>query len=348
MTAIVNPDPQPADRHPETTSASRLPTNSDSTLGYPVLPVHELPLQAEKRRWLVDSLWMGSSVGLIGGEPKTYKTFLAMDLCVSVASGMPCLRTYPVPDPGPVLLYAAEDALHIVRSRIEGICAAAGCSAQKLDLKVITAATVRLDQPADRDRLRHTVERLRPRLLVLDPFVRLHNIDENNSGEVAPLLAYLRELQRIYDLAVVVVHHAKKGGGNARPGQALRGTSEFHAWGDSNLYMRRGNQQDLTLTIEHRASRAPEPFDLELAQSGDGLALRPRVVSVPTGPQKSPLDERITQALESAGRPMSASELRELCASRNETVLKRLALMTKAGRLLYDGRDGYRLANLPT
>jgi len=34
------------------------------------------------------------------------------------------------------------------------------------------------------------VARLQPRLLILDPFVRLHRIDENASGEVAPLLAY--------------------------------------------------------------------------------------------------------------------------------------------------------------
>ena len=63
-----------------------------------------------------------------------------------------------------------------------------------------------------------------PRLLILDPFVRLHRIDENASGEVAPLLAYLRELQRRHGLAVLVVHHAK-GAGRARAGQALRGSS---------------------------------------------------------------------------------------------------------------------------
>jgi hypothetical protein len=39
-------------------------------------------------------------------------------------------------------------------------------------------------------------------LLILDPFVRLHRIDENASGEVAPLLAYLRELQRRLAAAV--------------------------------------------------------------------------------------------------------------------------------------------------
>jgi hypothetical protein len=48
------------------------------------------------------------------------------------------------------LLYAAEDALHIV-------------SLQELDVQVIT--TVRLDLPADRARLEHTVEQLKPRLV---------------------------------------------------------------------------------------------------------------------------------------------------------------------------------------
>jgi len=35
---------------------------------------------------------------------------------------------------------------------------------------------------------------LRPRLLLLDPLVRLHSLDENHAGEVAGLLAYFRSL----------------------------------------------------------------------------------------------------------------------------------------------------------
>jgi RecA-family ATPase len=132
---------------------------------------------------------------------------------------------------------------------------------------VITAATVRLDQAADRTRLEHNIAQLKPRLLVLDPFVRLHRIDENASGEVAPLLAYLRTLQRQHHLAVLVVHHARKSAGRVRAGQALRGSSEFHAWGDSNLYLRRSGGE-LTLTVEHRAAPSPPTIVLELAQRG--------------------------------------------------------------------------------
>ena len=210
--------------------------------------------------------------------------------------GHACLRRFPVPRPGRVLLFAAEDALHVVRRRLEGICAAAGIELAELDVQVITAPTVRLDLDADCASLDETVAKLRPRLLVLDPFVRLHRIDENASGEVAPILAYLRELQRRHGVAVALVHHAKKGGGRARAGQALRGSSEFHAWGDSNLYLRR-HGDDLTLTVEHRAAPSVPEIALELAQRGDALALH--VVERRADPEPLPIsvDERITRAL---------------------------------------------------
>jgi len=310
----------------------------------PVQPAHQLPVRSEAQRWLVTGLWLEEAVGVLGGEPKVCKSFLALDLAVSVASGTACLRHFPVPTAGRVLLYAAEDALHIVRCRLEGICAAAQSSFENLDLQVITAPTVRLDLAPDRARLERTVEALKPRLLVLDPFVRLHRIDENASGEVAPLLAYLRELQRRHHLAVLVVHHAKKGGARIRAGQALRGSSEFHAWGDSNLYLRRMENQ-LTLTVEHRAAPSMPPVDLELAQRGESLALEIRASAQSTPETLSPrsVDERIINALRDAEHPLCASELRNLCAVRKSTFYARLEGLTSAGRLLRSP-EGYRLA----
>ena len=79
-------------------------------------------------------------------------------------------------------------ALHIVRRRLDGI--AAGVALADLDIQVITSAVLHLDLEADRRNLADTVARLQPRLLILDPFVLLHRINENASGEVAPLLAY--------------------------------------------------------------------------------------------------------------------------------------------------------------
>jgi AAA domain len=147
---------------------------------------------------------------------------------------------------------------------------------------------------------------LQPRLLILDPFVRLHRIDENASAEVAPLLAYLRELQRRYALAVLVVHHAKKGAGNVRAGQALRGSSEFHAWGDSNLYLRRDGDT-LTLTVEHRAAPAPQPMKIELVEAGEALALQLVERSETAAPVPSSLDEPLPLSPSPSCAPNAAS-----------------------------------------
>ena len=59
---------------------------------------------------------------------------------------------------------------------------------------MITAPVLRLDRGPDRARLSETAKRLRTRLFLLDPLVRLHGIDENNAGEGAEFLAYLRSL----------------------------------------------------------------------------------------------------------------------------------------------------------
>lgn len=193
--------------------------------GLPVLRASELPVCAPDHRWLIEDLWADEAVGIVGGEPKCGKSFLALDMVVAVAAGVPCLRRFRPTRSGPVLLYAAEDALHLVRTRLDGICEAAGVRLVDVPIHVITAPSLRLDLPADRAQLQATVAALRPILLVLDPFVRLHRIDENASSEVAPLLAYLRDLQRRLALAVVVVHHARKGGHALRAGQALRGSS---------------------------------------------------------------------------------------------------------------------------
>jgi hypothetical protein len=295
---------------------------------------HRLAARPDERKWLVEGLWAEEAVGIVGGEPKCCKSFLALDLAVAVASGAPCLRRYPVLRPGRVLLFAAEDALHIVRRRLEGICCAAGVELTSLDVQVITAPVLRLDHREDRERLAETVAALRPRLLVLDPFVRLHRIDENVSGEVAPLLAYLRELQRRHQLAVVLVHHARKGAARARAGQALRGSSEFHAWGDSNLYLRRLGDQ-LSLTVEQRAAASIAGIPLALDTEGDALALR--VIdrqADPKVPTASPTAaERVEQALVERTAPLTVAELRRSCRIRTATLCQILADLVAQGRV---------------
>jgi len=283
--------------------------------------------------WLVEDLWSAEAVGIIGGEPKTCKSFLALDLAVAVASGTPCLRRFPVPQRGPALLFAAEDDVHVVRSRLQGIAAAAGADFEDLDIHIITVPALRLDRREDRLALAATVALLLPKLLVLDPFVRLHGIDENVAGEVAPILAYLRTLQRAHHTAVALVHHARKGAAHERGGQALRGSSEFHAWGDTNLLLRRMGKQ-LQLSVEHRAAPGRDWFPVVLKDRPPAVALEVNDQHPPPAPVQRSCRERVEQILADAGEPLTLTKIRSIVRMRTSDVGQALAALIAEHRVV--------------
>jgi AAA domain len=311
----------------------RLPTTPAALLA---------PPDPNDQTWLIEGLWSAHSVGIIGGQPKCGKTFLALDLAVSVASGTRCLRHFPTPQAGRVLLFAAEDAPQVVRQRIQGIAYAARVEFESLDIHVITAPVLRLDRKDHQQALEETVAFLRPQLTVLDPFVRLHAIDENLAAEVAPLLAYLRSLQRRHHTAVALVHHARKGADHERGGQALRGSSELHAWGDSNLYLRRIGQQ-LQLSIEHRAAPGADRLALTLKVDPPALALEVAHHQPDAAPAVPPsCIERIQHVLAAAQVPLTQKQIRDAVRMRTRDVGQALAALVVDGSVMKSAR-GYHL-----
>lgn len=307
----------------------------------PVQRASQLECNGPQTQWLVEELWTDQAVGILGGEPKCCKSFLALDVAVSVASGAAALRQFPVRRTGPVLLFPAEDSLAVVRQRLEGIAAAAQVSFASLPVQVITAPSLRLDTATDRERLDHTVQQQRPVLLILDPLIRLHRVDENDATQIAALLSYLRELQRKFQLAVMLVHHARKDSHASRPGQALRGSSELHGWGDSNLYMRRKGSQ-LTLSTEHRAAPSQDHIPLQLTESSSTVSL---TVVQPTEPQPDSAPtpvQRVRQALAQLNAPVAARQLQKLCGIRTAAMCAALTELSTKGEVVRNAK-GYQL-----
>jgi hypothetical protein len=307
--------------------------------GLPVMRVGEIASESDDPRWLVEELWGARAVGVIGGAPKCAKTWLGLDLALSVATGTACLGRYAVPEPGPVLVYLAEDALLVVRQRIEGMARHRSLDLAGVEIHVITAPVLRLDRGPDRARLWETTRRLRPRLLVLDPLVRLHGIDENHAGEVAELLAYFRSLQRQLDLAVLLVHHTRKNAaGGVAAGVGLRGSGDIHAFGDSNLYLRR-SREHLVLSSEHRAAPASAPVNLELVTTNAHTTHLEVVGELPgsstklvVGSRQRGLEDRVLDLL-SQGVTLTRAQLRDSLGVKNERLGAALESLERAGRL---------------
>jgi hypothetical protein len=282
--------------------------------------------------WLVEQLWSRSGVGIVGGAPKCCKSWLGLELAVAVASSTPCLGRFKVHSPGPVLVYLAEDSPHFVKQRLRSLCHHRQFDLGRIPLHVITAPSLRLDLERDRRRLDAAIRDLGPRLLLLDPFVRLHRINENDAGEVSGILAFLRELQRAHSLAVVVVHHTRKNGpAGSQAGQGLRGSSDFHAWTDSALYLRRHRDQ-LLLSVEHRAAPAPDPLPLGLL-AGNGHPHLEILSHDPEPVDAASLATRILAAIDQLGGTATRDVLRSSLHIRNERLGPELTRLVAAGAL---------------
>ena len=307
----------------------KIPLSADQQL--PVVRVCEISSEEDAHRWLVEELWGARSVGVIGGAPKCAKTWLGLDIALSVATGTACLGNYVVPEPGPVLMYLAEDSLPAVRDRVAGMARHRNIELGGVEIHVITAGALRLDRDRDRTRLLETARRLQPRLLLLDPLVRLHGIDENNASEVAALLAYFRSLQRLLDSSVILVHHTRKNAtGGVSAGLSLRGSSDIHAFGDSNLYLRRAKEH-LVLCTEHRAAPASPPIHLALV-TANPETIHLEVIAQHQDTKHRGLEEKVLDVL-GEGVVLTRAKLRDCLAVKNERLGEVLESLERSGRL---------------
>ena len=120
-----------------------------------------------------------------------------------------------------------------------------------------------------------------------------------------------------------------------RAGQALRGSSEFHAWSDAGLFLRRRGD-DIILSAEHRANPSISDLVLRLDTTKDKVAL-----AVADDSKEKPMPQnsiqprdRILAALGESGEPLSARQLRQRCAIRTATVADILAILQAEERVV--------------
>jgi len=122
MPARANPTLPGFDRPRVEPPPERLtrPVSADATL--PVVRVGEIPSAEGTQRWLVEGLWGDASVGVIGGAPKCAKTWLGLDLALSVATGSACLGRYGVPERLRSMILPVYGVLTVAGAAVIGLC----------------------------------------------------------------------------------------------------------------------------------------------------------------------------------------------------------------------------------
>jgi KaiC/GvpD/RAD55 family RecA-like ATPase len=266
-----------------------------------------MAMAMEEPKWLIENLWTASSHGIIGGEPKTQKTTLAIALALSVASGLPFLgdARYPVGQSGPVLMVQEENAPWMMQDRMRKMAALMGliskkqAHVRKSGHGALGKQSVELDFPHDlplrllnnygydlsieehREMLEAEVQELKPALVILDPlYLILGDADENNSSSLRPYLKWVMQLRYEYNCAVAIIHHFRKQsqGPNVvkqRAGQRLMGSATLHGWVDSAIYASamdetRKGWTRTQIETEFRSMAPQQPIELALRMGNPG------------------------------------------------------------------------------
>jgi hypothetical protein len=164
-------------------------------------------LARPKPRWLVEGMLVEGELAVVYGPPKAGKTFLVLDMALSVATGTEFHGGREVGAPGPVLYVIGEGNDELFGERIRAWCDARGLPLPD-DSFLAVADRPDITKPEDVAELIKAGPR--PRLIILDTLSRTMVGDENSPSDMA---AYVRGCDRLRaqtGAAVVVVHHEGK------------------------------------------------------------------------------------------------------------------------------------------
>lgn len=176
-----------------------------------------------RRRWLVGSFAIRGQLTVLVAPPGAGKSTLGIALGVAVATGRGELVGETVHESTKAWIWNNEDDRPELRRRLAAVMQHWGV--RPTDLRGQLALNSGSERPLvvaraakdgsvlrlpDIDAIVGIVKAEGIGLLVVDPFVETHEVDENDNAQVKAVAALWREVARRCDCAVVLVHHTGK------------------------------------------------------------------------------------------------------------------------------------------
>lgn len=177
-------------------------------------------------RWLIHGILpLGGLVGLYG-QPGTGKSFLAIDMAMCVASGLPW-HEHAV-EQGFVLYVSAEGGTGIGK-RADGWLSTYGVSASVLKMGWLTQSIPINSDSEDMNvlfgRLNDEIPE-QPILVIIDTLARCFDGNENEQEDMGRFISGVDRLRREFNSTVIVVHHTRLDGDRERGNTAFRGAAD--------------------------------------------------------------------------------------------------------------------------
>lgn len=198
--------------------------------------------------WLVDKLLPAVALAHLIGMSQSLKSFIALDMALSLATGTPFAGSarFGVAEPVPVL-YVVGEGVRGISKRVRAWCQRRGIDRRRvLDNFTVLEGAAQLGSQRDIDDVIEKVKETRAQLVVFDTQARCTvGLEENSATDQGRAVAQLDTLMRRTDAAVLVLHHTTK----ADPRNA-RGSVAWLNAVDVQLIALRENSTAMEVTVE--------------------------------------------------------------------------------------------------
>lgn len=178
--------------------------------------------------WIIPGWMPDKTILFTVSAPSTYKTWLLIDLAVSVAMGGKFLGRIPCRMKGPVILIQQEDAhgqtaqrIEVIRqSKVHELVTGTGDDLtidlpKTIPLYIHTDRQLKFDNAESLKGLAEQVEQIRPKIVIIDPLYSAASTDDYMAKSVEQMFI-LKELRDKFGCSFVIAHHSNKGGSEDR------------------------------------------------------------------------------------------------------------------------------------
>ena len=195
---------------------------------YPLYTVRDLlEIPDDPEPWIVRNVIPKAGRILVYGSGGSYKSAICFDMAVAIASTGLLMEQMPIEHYGPVVILSTEGTLQTMRKRLLGHMRTRNVIPDSIQL-FLGRRPLFLDVKHEFDVLVSIIKKLKPSMVVLDPYASFMSTNENDTEETKKLTRALNDIIEEYACAVVIIHHANKAG-------EMRGSTVLQGWADTIL-----------------------------------------------------------------------------------------------------------------
>lgn len=216
--------------------------------------------------WLIQDLWVDKSRGFIAGHPGVGKTWIALDMLLSISSGQVCLGRYAPIVTGATLLVEEEGSLLNLARRVHALARARNLKDSDLvNFHHITRQFLKI--PKHEKELIAFIKAKDIKFVVFDSLRRMHNAKENSSDDMQPILESFARINFETQASLLLIHHLSKTNDKESHKsifERMRGSGDLWAWRDCILGIEGEEESDTCkCTFQFRDADSPSPIQIK-------------------------------------------------------------------------------------